>query len=68
MKRAIALLFLLMAFTSIMNLDEYVNGYYDSRGNYVQGYYRTDPNETRNDNYSHKGNTNPYTGQRGSKN
>lgn len=30
-------------------------------------YYRTLPNETANDNYSTKGNTNPYTGKRGIK-
>lgn len=46
---------------------QYVNGYYRSNGNYVQGYYRTKANNTIRDNYSTKGNINPYTGKRGTK-
>lgn len=45
--------------------DEYVNGYTRSNGTYVQGYYRSSPNGTVQDNYSYKGNSNPYTGQSG---
>lgn len=47
--------------------DTYVNGYYRSNGTYVQPHYRTDPNNTRLDNYSTKGNYNPYTGKYGTK-
>jgi len=43
----------------------YVNGYYDSNGNYVSGYYKTAPNSTINDNFSTKPNINPYTGEYG---
>ncbi len=43
----------------------YVSGYTRSDGTYVQGYERSDPNSTVTDNYSYKGNTNPYTGQTG---
>ena len=43
----------------------YVNGYYRSNGTYVQGHYRTTPNYTRNDNWSTKGNVNPFTGAAG---
>lgn len=43
----------------------YVNGYYDSNGNYVSGYYRTAPNNTINDNFSTYPNVNPYTGEIG---
>jgi hypothetical protein len=39
----------------------YVNGYYRNDGTYVQGHYRTAPNSTRTDNYSYRGNVNPYT-------
>ena len=43
-----------------------VRGYYKpSTGIYVQPYYRTSPNSTRFDNYSTKGNYNPYTGKKG---
>lgn len=45
-----------------------VNGYYRKDGTYVQPYYRTAPNYTKWDNYSTKGNYNPYTGQAGTKN
>ncbi len=44
---------------------EHVNGYTRSNGNYVQGYERSSPNSTVQDNYSYKGNSNPYTGQQG---
>ena len=43
----------------------YVNGYYRSNGTYVQGHYRTTPNNTVYDNYSTYPNVNPYTGQTG---
>ena len=43
-----------------------VRGYYKpSTGIYVQPYYRSSPNSTRLDNYSTKGNYNPYTGKKG---
>jgi hypothetical protein len=37
-------------------------------GTYVQGHRRSDPNDTKLDNYSTKGNYNPYTGKYGTKN
>jgi|SaaInlStandDraft_2_1057019.scaffolds.fasta_scaffold07326_9 hypothetical protein len=43
----------------------WVNGYTKSNGTYVQGYNRSDSNNTVRDNYSYKGNTNPYTGAKG---
>ena len=43
----------------------WVNGYTKANGTYVSGYYRTDPNSTTDDNYSAKGNINPYTGTTG---
>ena len=45
----------------------YVRGYTRSNGTYVPGHYRSSPNSTQRDNYSTYGNTNPYTGQRGTK-
>lgn len=44
---------------------EWVNGYIKADGTYVPGYHRSTPNATTLDNYSTKGNTNPYTGQPG---
>ena len=46
--------------------DTYVNGYYRSNGTYVAPHYRSSPNNTVTDNWSYKGNTNPYTGETGS--
>ncbi len=37
-------------------------------GEYRQEHERTAPNKTDRDNYSTKGNTNPYTGKAGTKN
>ena len=42
-----------------------VNGYFKSNGTYVAPYVRSDSNSTVKDNYSYKGNTNPYTGKTG---
>jgi hypothetical protein len=42
-----------------------VSGYYRKDGTYVQPYFRTAPNSTSRDNFSTKGNTNPYTGKPG---
>lgn len=46
--------------------DQSVKGYTRSNGTYVAPHYRSAPNNVQYDNYSTKGNTNPYTGQRGS--
>lgn len=43
----------------------WVNGYTRKDGTYVSGYNRSDSNNTVRDNYSYKGNTNPYTGKEG---
>lgn len=39
--------------------------YKPSIGKYVQPYYKTSPNKTKIDNYSTKGNYNPFTGKKG---
>lgn len=46
---------------------EYVKGYTKSNGTYVNGYHRSSSNNTQRDNYSTKGNVNPYTGEKGHK-
>jgi hypothetical protein len=45
----------------------HVNGYTTKNGSYVAPHERTAPNKTNLDNYSTKGNINPYTGQPGTK-
>lgn len=43
----------------------YVKGYYRKDGTYVRGHYRSNPNSIVTDNWSYKGNINPYTGKVG---
>jgi len=43
-----------------------VKGYVRKDGTYVAPHYRSSPNSSRSDNYSARGNYNPYTGKRGS--
>jgi len=64
-KLGLTLLLLIGSFT-VANA-EYVNGYTKSNGTYVNGYNRSNPNYTKSDNYSTKGNINPYTGKVGTK-
>ena len=45
--------------------DTYVRGHTRSDGTYVQPHYRTSPDGNPFNNYSSRGNTNPYTGQPG---
>lgn len=55
-------------FSKLSYSDTYVNGYYKKNGSYVNGHYRSSKNNSVYDNYSTKGNINPYTGKRGSVN
>jgi len=48
--------------------DTYVQGHYRSNGTYVQPHYRSSPDSTPYNNWSSKGNVNPYNGNRGYKN
>lgn len=46
-----------------------VRGYYKpSTGRYVAPHYKTTPNRSKFDNFSTKGNFNPYTGKKGTAN
>lgn len=45
----------------------HVSGYYRSNGTYVAPHERTAPDGTKGDNWSTRGNVNPYTGKEGSK-
>jgi hypothetical protein len=54
-----------LAPTEALACDSYVNGYYRDNGTYVSGHYRSCANSTTSDNWSTRGNTNPYTGEQG---
>jgi len=46
-----------------------VRSYYKpSTGTYVESHYKTSPNKTKLDNYSTKGNSNPYSSKKGKAN
>lgn len=47
--------------------DHYVDGYYRADGTYVQGHFRTNPDDSFWNNYSSYGNVNPYTGAVGTR-
>lgn len=69
MKKAMVVLTMLILLFSFVGVilaeDVYVGGYFRKDGTYVQPHHRTAPNNSTLDNYSTKGNTNPYTGQKG---
>ena len=46
----------------------YVHGYTTKNGTYVAPYYRSAPDHSLLNNYSTRGNVNPYTGQVGTRN
>jgi len=68
MKKIIALAGLgLVLVAGFAAADEYVNGYLKSDGTYVQPHYRSSPDSSYNNNWSVTPNTNPYTGQQGTR-
>lgn len=73
-RRTIGLICLIVLILILSGLELYsqtnprhvrVSGYYRKDGTYVQPYFRTAPNHTNRDNFSTKGNVNPYTGKPG---
>ncbi len=66
MKKLMVVLVLTL-FNITVYASVYVHGYTRSNGTYVAPYYRSSPNNSVYDNWSTKGNINPYTGQEGTK-
>ena len=58
---------LMFSFSSAALAKTSVKGYTKKSGTYVAPHYRTTPNYKFNDNWSTKGNYNPYTGKSGTK-
>lgn len=68
MKKIISVMLMVMSLVAICSIafaDTYVRPHYRRDGSYVQGHYRSDRNNYPDDNWSHHGNVNPHTGQRG---
>jgi len=58
----------LLSIASTLCAQEWVNGYTRQNGTTVDGHYRSTPNGNPNDNWTTKGNYNPYTGEAGTRN
>lgn len=67
MRVAAILIGLAAALPMAASADVYVDGHYRSDGTYVPGHYRSSPDSSRLNNWSTRGNVNPYTGERGTK-
>lgn len=52
---------------TVASAQVHVRGYTRSDGTYVAPHYRSSPNSTTSDNYSTRGNVNPYTGAVGTR-
>ncbi|MCM3772401.1 hypothetical protein M3225_18250 [Priestia aryabhattai] len=61
------LVFLVFGTTIQAQADVSVRGYYRKDGTYVRPHMRSDPDGNFNNNWSTKGNINPYTGEEGTK-
>lgn len=51
--------------TSAAQAQNSVNGYWRKNGTFVAPHFRTNPDSSRLNNWSTQGNSNPYTGRRG---
>jgi len=64
MKKLFLFVFIFFLIATVSLAVVRVKGHY-RQGTWVAPYTRSDPNHTVRDNYSYKGNTNPYTGKTG---
>lgn len=65
-----AILFCLASITNFQDVSAsstHVHGHVTKKGSYVQPHRRTSPDKHKYNNWSSKGNVNPYTGKKGTK-
>lgn len=67
MKKLIVLALVAASASAMATGSHSKKGYVKKDGTYVAPSYATNPNNTKTDNYSSKGNVNPYTGKEGTK-
>jgi hypothetical protein len=65
MKNALICALLLAVAAPTIAKDTYTKPYIRKDGTYVSGHYKSAPDSTKLNNYSTKGNVNPYTGEDG---
>ena len=63
----ISLLIFVLATPALARGSHSSRGYIKKNGTYVEPHRQTNPNRTQRDNWSSKGNVNPYTGKKGTK-
>lgn len=63
--KAAAVALMVLAVGPAAAMADSVDGYIRRDGTYVQPYQRSERNNSYNDNWSTRGNTNPYTGEKG---
>jgi hypothetical protein len=66
-KKFIVLVVLMFTVTFALGRDVRVRGHVTKKGKYVAPSHRTSPDHTQRNNYSAKGNVNPYSGKKGTK-
>jgi hypothetical protein len=65
MRKLVLSALVLTALATAAAAQVHVNGSFRRDGTYVQPHYRSSPNSSTSDNWSTRGNVNPYTGQVG---
>lgn len=65
MSRLLSLVALALLLPALVSAQVFVPGYLRRDGTYVQPHYRSAPDHTPDNNWSTRGNLNPYTGQYG---
>lgn len=68
MKKILLLLMAVLVFAAGAAEAKYQRGYVRKNGTYVSGHFKTSSDGSKLNNYSTKGNRNPYTGKKGYKN
>lgn len=67
MKKIVLALLAVAFIAPSLSAQVHVRGYTRRDGTYVAPHYRSSPNSTTLDNYSTRGNVNPYTGEVGTR-
>lgn len=65
MKKTLTVILIIVTLTTPVQAASRVRGYYRKSGGYVAPHYRTKADGRRYNNFSAKGNFNPYTGEKG---
>jgi hypothetical protein len=68
MLKIIAALSIILSAAPVFAQSTYVRGYTKQIGTYVEPHYRSHEDSTVQNNWSHQGNVNPYTGREGHRN